>query len=178
MQGRGTIKERKTEQNIGSGMKIKKAYMKEGKKLNEGKIMEATRNERERMCLYLLERRSMLLSGSEKLESTVQKDSDMLTLVQCNHCSDTATLGRGCGQQTDAGFHLPHRQHQMRVRAVSVSPPAFPLLILPILILSRCTVLPPPFGLLTPVFLSGAQLTSVSAETHLSSGHRCSQTDI
>lgn len=49
MQGRGTIKERKTEQNIGSGMKIKKAYMKEGKKLNEGKIMEATRNERERM---------------------------------------------------------------------------------------------------------------------------------
>ena len=37
--------------------------------------------ERERVRdvkLYLLERRSMLLSGREKLESTVQKESDMI----------------------------------------------------------------------------------------------------
>lgn len=49
-----------------------------------------------RISVYLLERRSMLLSGSEKLESTVQKESDMLTLTQtCDHRRDTAALGGG-----------------------------------------------------------------------------------
>lgn len=50
------------------------------------------------MSVYLLERRSMLLSGSEKFESTVQKESDMLTLAKTleHHC-DTATLSTGRG---------------------------------------------------------------------------------
>lgn len=46
-----------------------------------------------RGIVYLLERRSMLLSGSEKLESTVQKESDMLMQTR-NHCCDTAAHGR------------------------------------------------------------------------------------
>lgn len=51
MQGRGTIKERKTQQNTGSGKKIKTAYMKEGKKLNEGKIMEDNGEMKEKGCV-------------------------------------------------------------------------------------------------------------------------------
>lgn len=35
----------------------------------------------EKMTVYLLERRSMLLSGREKLESTVQKESDMIPVL-------------------------------------------------------------------------------------------------
>lgn len=50
------------------------------------------------LSVYLLERRSMLLSGSEKFESTVQKESDMLTPAQTlEHRCDTAALSTGRG---------------------------------------------------------------------------------
>lgn len=65
--------------------------------------------------LYLLERRSMLLSGSEKLDSTVQKESDdMLTLTQ--------TLDHRCGA---AAAELTDHGEQRSVSAPTLSSVCF-----------------------------------------------------
>lgn len=85
---------------------------------------DETGRKRER-SVYLLERRSMLLSGREKLDSTVQ-ESDMLTLVCCDHRSETMA-GDVANQQTPASTC-----HTGNVKCVSgsLSPPSLPSLLL------------------------------------------------
>lgn len=54
-----------------------------------------------------MERRSMLLSGREKSDSSVQKESDMLT-ARRHHRRDNAAM-LGGGPRADAGFLLTRR---------------------------------------------------------------------
>lgn len=67
------------------------------------------KKDRVRVEVYLLERRSMLLSGREKSDSSVQKESDMLTARRHHRRDNAAMLGGGRAPRADAGFLLTRR---------------------------------------------------------------------